>query len=434
MGITFRSGNYIRFVRIGGRTIKDGEAAAVWNNKGVHTQIIGPRRLQLFFSTIRFLTRHKAEVHQYLVVKHRDGRVEHIRGPAEIYENPAFHDSVSVQDGTFLSSSDFIVVQKYGSEIESKHISSNECIEITSNLHEIHGPKLFIPSPSDYVHEFSWSKVDGIKLIPAAMKFNTLCDSVYPMDVTLKVPLSNNNHIALALHVESKILKASVEKLLEHKDPIARMHQALQADGQILGDMLTLQSVKEWKQTEMSNIFNNVESYTELNKAAKQSGMQIKSVCLTSHTLSSELATIFNDERDLTRIQSTELKAKVQKQKIIEIEQAQRVKEIEHNANLKRIQIESDAQLEKEMHAIKLESLNRKLQLDGIKAGGTNEIVKKNNDTKLLFYEGVKKLEVDMTEFLTSTNNLEEMKKMNVDTAKLNALNEKVSQVMTLRA
>jgi hypothetical protein len=421
MGITFRSGNYIRFVRIGGRTIKDGEAAAVWNNRGVHTQIIGPRRLQLFFSTIRFLTRHKAEAHQYLVVKYRDGRVEHIRGPSEIYENPAFHDSVSVQGGTFLSSSDFIVVQKYGSEIESKHTSSNECIEITSNLHEIHGPKLFIPSPSDYVHEFSWSKVDGIKLIPAALEFSTLCDSIYPMDITLKVPLSNNNHISLALHVESKILKASVEKLLEHKDPIARMHQALQADGQILGDMLTLQNVEEWKQTEMSNIFNNVESYTELNKAAKQSGMQIKSVCLTSHTLSSELATIFNEERDLTRIQSTELKAKVQKQKITEIEQAQRVKLIEHNANLKRIQIESDAQLEKEMHAMKLESLKRKLQLDGIEAGGTNEIVRKKNDTKLLFLEGVKKLEVDMTEFLTSTNNLEEMKKMDVDTAKVNA-------------
>ena len=35
MGITFRSGGYIKHVRFGGRTIKDGEAAAIWNRNGM---------------------------------------------------------------------------------------------------------------------------------------------------------------------------------------------------------------------------------------------------------------------------------------------------------------------------------------------------------------------------------------------------------------
>jgi len=159
----------------------------------------------------------------------------------------------------------------------------------------------------------------------------------------------------------------------------------------------------------MSKLFNKVESYTELIKAAKQSGMQIKSVRINSHTLSSELAAIFNDERQLVRNQSTEVKVKTQQQKLSEIEHAQMVKEIEHKANLKRIQNESDSQIEKEMHEMKLESLKRKLQLNAIEAEGENDIMKMKNETKLQFLEGVKKLEVDMTKFLTSKDNLEEM-------------------------
>jgi hypothetical protein len=43
MGGTFRSSEYISFVRFGGRTIKDGEATDTWDRNGVHKEIIGPK-------------------------------------------------------------------------------------------------------------------------------------------------------------------------------------------------------------------------------------------------------------------------------------------------------------------------------------------------------------------------------------------------------
>ena len=85
MGVTFRFGTHPKFVYFGGRTVKDGEAIAIWNREGKHKQIIGPRRVQLFCSTIRFLSFHKAESHQYLCISRRNGRVDHIKGPATIY-------------------------------------------------------------------------------------------------------------------------------------------------------------------------------------------------------------------------------------------------------------------------------------------------------------------------------------------------------------
>jgi len=90
---------------------EDGEAAAIWNVNGVHKQIIGPKRKWMYNSTIRFLTRHKAESHQYIRVAHRNGNVQYIYGPSELYMNPALHDSVEVYDGIKLkSNSECIIV------------------------------------------------------------------------------------------------------------------------------------------------------------------------------------------------------------------------------------------------------------------------------------------------------------------------------------
>jgi len=409
MGVTFRSSSYLKFVRIGGRTIKDGEAAVVWNNKGISKQVIGPERIYLFFATVRFLTRHKAEAQQYLVVKHRNGKVEHIRGPTELYENPAIHDDVHVEDGTWLSSSDFIIVRSEG-KIDTTSIDEN-CIKgfhLPANLTKVRGPKLFIPSPSDHLHEFLWSKVDFESDV---IKFTTLRDSPYPMNVRLKVPLSNGHHIQLELQIEYKISRdTSVEKLLQCDDPISRMHKAILADGQTF--ILTLEKVNEWKQAEMNVIFNNINSYSELTKTAQQNGIQIISVCLTSHTLSKELSALFDCERNLSRELNNKIKSKAQRQKLQSMEKDSKLKEIETNAELMRMQIESDNRLEKEMHELKIESLMRKSELDEIEANGSSKISNMKNESILLFLKEVKKLDVNMTEFLVSNNSVARSKQL----------------------
>ena len=232
MGITFRNGDYIKFVRFGGRTIKDGEAAAIWNRNGVHTEIVGPRRVQLFFSTIRFLSRFKAESNQYLVVKHINGRVEHLRGPTALFQNPAIHDEVLVVDGLHLkSSSEFVLIQNDPATKESVKKVSGEVQNLSPNIFSIQGPALFIPSPSEYVHRFSWSRIDGERLVPGDEGVEKFRTSANHLDATMTVPLSNSYFIKAEIHVEYKISNLSLGKLLEHEDPISRMFNSLRVDG-----------------------------------------------------------------------------------------------------------------------------------------------------------------------------------------------------------
>lgn len=382
MGITFRSGSYIRFVRIGGRTIKEGEAAAIWNSKGVHKQIVGPRRVQLFFSTVRFLTRHKAESHQYLVVKHRDGRVEHIRGPVQLYQNPAFHDDVFVKDGIFLkSSSDFILVRN----VSTDNLSEEDNNNMSANIRKIHGPTLFIPSPEENIQEFEWSK----------NRFHTLHDSTYPIDVTLQIPLNkNNHHVEVNLHIEYKISSScSTEKLLKHNDPLTRIENAILSDGLMLGDSLcnklALFSDKEnhddgLRQADMKAIFNNLESYPKLCEVAEESDIQIISVNYTCFSLDEDLSNMLRKQHTSSQEILSKLKSQTQKEKLLALEKQQQV------------------QLEKDMHEMQVESLKRKMELRALEEKGSNEIVKMRNETTLLFLEKVK--EMDMVEVLLSKN------------------------------
>ena len=85
-------------MHLGGRTIKVGEAAVIWNNQGVARQVIGPQRVTLWYSTIHFLTRYKAESYSYPKVRHRDGRVDHIHGLVSMHSNPAVHDAIQIME------------------------------------------------------------------------------------------------------------------------------------------------------------------------------------------------------------------------------------------------------------------------------------------------------------------------------------------------
>ena len=98
MGVTFRYGNYRKKVTFGKRTVKEGEAAAIWDLWGRHRLVIGPSRERLFFSTLCFLNRHVALPHQYLRVYHRSGSVEHVRGPVALFEDPVLYDKIEVRD------------------------------------------------------------------------------------------------------------------------------------------------------------------------------------------------------------------------------------------------------------------------------------------------------------------------------------------------
>ena len=78
-------------------TINRGNSVAIWNRRGDYRIVDGPKRLVLWRERLQQLKRYCAADDQYLVVKWRDGRTQHLRGPAELWQNPVEHDSVSIR-------------------------------------------------------------------------------------------------------------------------------------------------------------------------------------------------------------------------------------------------------------------------------------------------------------------------------------------------
>ena len=77
MGVTFRDSSSNKTVVLGKRTVKDGECCGVWDMAGKYSVILGPRREWFAFSRVCFFNRHVADSHQYLEVRHRNGKKEH---------------------------------------------------------------------------------------------------------------------------------------------------------------------------------------------------------------------------------------------------------------------------------------------------------------------------------------------------------------------
>lgn len=433
MGVTFRSGGYIRFVRLGGRTIKDGEAAAIWNRKGTHRQIIGPQRVPLFFSTIRFLTRFKAESRQYLVVKHRDGKREHIGGPAMMYENPALHDEVSVHDGILLKSMDeYIVVNKFnkdddcdGSASASESSSTQTLLESSekkitkvvpcsgSGREIVQGPTLFVPTPNEVVHTFKWSTFcqDGklSKQTNESSKFHVIQTTLHSLSsaaskslLSLEFELPNTHSIHAEIDVQYKISEQSIDSLIRVQDPIMKLYQAMQADAIFIGNSISVDDIRDGNRDNISKAIGDVKAYVELGKVAKECGIDISMLRVTKWWMNEDLMTMIRNERDLTARVQSEFAEKEQRQKILQLDQENRCKAIKDEAELKRMKLTKDDELDKEMHEKKMASLERKLALQALEEKAANELKAAKDEGTLAFLTKLNDMDVDLTKYLSS--------------------------------
>ena len=176
----FRDGKYHKVVKIGKRRVKDGECCAIWNSSGQVRNVVGPKREWIWMSDVRFLDRFVANQDQYLAVCFRDGRKEHIRGPASFFLDPVLHKSIRVEQAISLNAFEAIVVYREDGEMlesdESKEAETAGtatggdkggalpvACAIALPAHGqrvqrrvVRGPTLFIPGANEWVHTFSW--------------------------------------------------------------------------------------------------------------------------------------------------------------------------------------------------------------------------------------------------------------------------------------
>src|SRR5262245_44384983 len=92
------------------QTIRRGERFAVWNPQGEVRFVDGPTRLWLFRGHVEPLRRFSAEAHQYLAVRFLDGRVEHLRGPTDLWFNPVEHAAITVEEAIPIDAHEALVV------------------------------------------------------------------------------------------------------------------------------------------------------------------------------------------------------------------------------------------------------------------------------------------------------------------------------------
>lgn len=214
MGVDFRGKGYVRRVRIGKRTIKEGEAVAVWDAYGRHEQIVGPCLIRLWWSTIRFLEHHSAGSEAYLRVQNRDGTIKHLRGPVAMFENPVYHSSVKVENAISIpDASSYIVVNRF---VEGAKEATQRVIA---------GPFVFFPDPSDSVLIFAWTE-NGLGLLSGGGHVVTLRKTAaQKLKCNVRDSLGHSAEVTLELRVRI----TSLEPALHVADPVAECHGVTQA-------------------------------------------------------------------------------------------------------------------------------------------------------------------------------------------------------------
>jgi len=365
----------------------------------------------MYSSTIRFLTRHKAESHQYIAIRHRSGVVEHTRGPASIYENPALHDSVAVHDGIQLASNSECIIVYCDSAPAAEPAAAGGKIdgitlgEITASEQApkrcIKGPTLFMPAVGERVHEFEWS---GTKDTTIAAKQNVF--KVLHTDSNrlwkLQLPVTTNDSMEFTVTLVFTYHMASLDKCTLSMDPIQKMYSGLMADSQAFGNSVPSEQLRAGQQEAVISRLASLRTFPFLCAAAEACGFCIDSVQVLGLKYSAKLQKQSDSEQQLAATLRAELAEKTQRRELHELELEDRRKRIEQEAELEQRQVEVTARLEEESHAMKMAAVERRLALQRFEAEDTLAIAQKKDEAVLSFLRSLKSEGVDMTQFLCS--------------------------------
>eukprot|EP00475_Leptophrys_vorax_P015775 TRINITY_DN2210_c0_g1_i1.p1 TRINITY_DN2210_c0_g1~~TRINITY_DN2210_c0_g1_i1.p1 ORF type:complete len:447 (-),score=108.41 TRINITY_DN2210_c0_g1_i1:72-1412(-) len=410
MGIEFRDGRYLKRVWMGKRTVKEGEAAAVWSLSGRHRQIVGPRREHLFFSTIRFLDRFTARNGEYLVVKHKNGTVEHVRGPRTMFLDPVQHDEIYLRQAIQLqSSSEAIVV--YSSALEAKENEGGIARPTMATFDEkdekgqfdvtrrvLRGPAIFVPNVGEWVQSFSWTKAkEGSSQAPAPVAesnarastatraadgsrevFSVL--STAQTRYAVKCAMRSSDNVKLSVNVSLVVKLINIDIMLAtSSDPVADLLAAIQSDVNSFGSTF---SSSELNQLGDAKNLGNLDRFQQLFKCAKSVGFEVTDVLITGFAVSDEM----QKQQDEYNSRQAKLKSEM-----AEAEQKQSLQDMELMNRTKR----ADAE-----RAIERAELEHKLELEKIaQREHVEERVQRNKET-IEFLGDLKGLGVDLTQLL----------------------------------
>ena len=419
MGIEFRDSRYKRDVSFGKRTVKDGEAVAVWNRLGTHQQVVGPRLVRLFFSTIVFLDKMTAGPKEYLVITNVDGTVEHVRGPTTMFQNPVFHLRVEIKPAYQLTSaSECIVInrevrqnftnEKTGAIIENSRIDRQV----------IFGPNLFFPAVGDTVVTFKWSgRPTANSPRDCSISYGVDCFSVlttsmrqWKVDLPLQLTTAcRPDSSGVLAAVRGTVLMticftiAEVTMLLDNTtDLIGDMYDAMVVDMTALGASREAEKVNAKNLHNIIGLFASLsETFPRLCERAATMGVTLHGFAYRGFEPCSGLAKYLTEMSDIdARIYRERMHAE-QEEKRIEADLAARQSRLEHEQNLQEAQLAADMKrlaAEKAYRdAVSEHALQEKQAAEEIDMKRMREV----NDEALRVLSSLNELGVDLTTLLT---------------------------------
>ena len=141
-------------------------------------------------SQVRFLDRHCASQNQYIRIQHKDGRIEHVKGPVELFCNPVKHESMKVKDAVELGVTDVVMIHSdrpSQKEIEPMCAGGEVGETRTLDASVVRGPAMFFPCANQRILELTWrtSDVDARQISKLSMASHTLILSgTFPLSHT----------------------------------------------------------------------------------------------------------------------------------------------------------------------------------------------------------------------------------------------------------
>lgn len=247
-------------------TVEENQRVLVVRSDGAIEIVEGPRKMWRRGKTFRPMEHHIAHPGEFLMVRYRDGRQEHVRGPAHVWLDPRQHLGIGKEEIFQISDREAVVV--YSKDAQTGRVGRRI----------VHGPADFMPEPGEWLHTFSWHgsqpTPDGTyRKVPNGLVFQKLWllpDQMYH-DVP-EVRTADGAVLTIRLMLFFELL--DIEKMLvTTHDPIGDFVNAATAD---VVEFLSKHDFETFKAS--IEKLNDLDTYAQLTARAEQCGYRIGKV------------------------------------------------------------------------------------------------------------------------------------------------------------
>lgn len=455
---TFRDGNYYRHVIFGKRTVKEGEAAAIWTPSGRRHVYEGPRRVRLWWSHVRFLNRSVADHHEYLVIHYRNGSREHRRGPCAMFIDPCIHQSIECVKAYKLGANEALVVYRENSSDGSKAEPTTAAaadvalavpspVTATGPTQEsvkspgsrqtpvqrriVYGPAVYVPRHDEWVHNFSWhgspkfggKPGQGSKTgqpndtkVPHALNFEVLRQMPDQMYCTVR-DVRTKDDAQVAVHLMIFYELTDIELMLEStNDPIGDFINGVSADVMAFGASNTYESLLE-----RTDQLTDLASFPTAAARMASVGYKLLQVAYRGYSTSAFLQEMHDEaiaKRTKLRLQSATARVEQAEQSMLlqaKEERAEGERSLEAAAAKHKLEVEAEAaeQQRKERDADHAQRLRHEQECAAHKL----KILKEQNDEELRRAAALQQLGVDLTKLLCVSADRQPSQHVRIDSA-----------------